>query len=71
MKYQTGQRERKRERATSLKYYRVLTNSFQTSKTVTLADAKKLATHFNNEEMPSVVNNVVYGHFKLSLKQAD
>lgn len=55
MKYQTCQREREREKATSLKYYRVLTNSFQTSKTVTLADAKKLATHFNNEEIPSVV----------------
>jgi hypothetical protein len=41
------------------------------SKTVTLADAKKLATHFDNEEMPSVINNIVHGHFKLSLKQAD
>jgi hypothetical protein len=60
-----------KKKATSLKYYRVLTNSFQMSKTVTLADAKKLATHFDNEEMPSVVNNIVYGHFKLSLKQAD
>jgi hypothetical protein len=40
------------------------------SKTVTL-ETQKIATHFNNEEVLRTVNNIVYEHFKLSLKQAD
>jgi hypothetical protein len=67
MKYQTCQNK---VQATSLKYYRLLTNSCQMSKTVT-QQTQKIATHFGNEEVPRTVNNVACEHFKLSLKRAD
>jgi hypothetical protein len=65
MKYQTCQ---KKIQATSLKYYTLLTNSSQMSKTVTL-QTQKTATHFNNEEVSGTVNNTVYEHFELSLNR--
>jgi hypothetical protein len=68
MKHQTCQEIKKKKNS---KYYRALTNSSQMSKTVTSLTEKILAIHFDNEETPHTVNNIVYGHFKLSLKHAD
>jgi hypothetical protein len=65
MKYQTCQ-EIKKDKFEILqginKLFRDVQNSY-------IAHVKII--HFDNEEMPHSVNNIVYGHFKLSLKHAD
>jgi hypothetical protein len=70
MKYQTCQ-EKNKNKKDEFEILQSINKLFPDVQNSYITGVKKLATHFDNEEMPHTVNNIVLGHFKLSLKHAD